>query len=107
MRGLTVLRGLERVVLAEVAEAEVSAAEVLVGLALDDMMEQRSSEEQCAMWMALFALGLRNCNATAMAARATVAAHLASRRRLSSRLLEMMCARQSQTRILTWLQQRP
>ena len=61
-RGLAVLRGLERVVLAEALAAEVSAAEVLIGLALDDVMEQRSSEEQCAMWMALFALGLRNCN---------------------------------------------
>ena len=53
-RGLTVLRGLERVVLAEAVAAEVSAAEVLIGLALDDVMEQRSREEQCAMWMSLF-----------------------------------------------------
>eukprot|EP01048_Picozoa_sp_COSAG05_P005418 COSAG05_NODE_321_length_11453_cov_62.107539_2_plen_2300_part_00 len=64
-RGLTVLRGLERVVLVEAAKAEVSAAEVLVGLVLDNPLKW-SSEEQCAMWMSLFALALRNCNEMAM-----------------------------------------
>ena len=43
----------------------MSAAEVLVGLALDDPFRW-SREEQCAMWMSLFALSLRNCNETAM-----------------------------------------
>ena len=66
MRGLTVLRGLERVVLAQPVEAEMAAAEVLVGLVVEAQSSQRSIDEQCATWMSLFALGLRNCNEMAI-----------------------------------------
>ena len=61
MRGLTVLCGLERVVLAASVEAEVSVAGVVGEIGCD---ESRGDGEREAAWMALFALGYRNGAAT-------------------------------------------
>eukprot|EP01048_Picozoa_sp_COSAG05_P023893 COSAG05_NODE_5377_length_1193_cov_1.698355_1_plen_219_part_00 len=57
LRGLTVLRGLERVVQDEAVAVEVEMMSVVAGLAVD---EGGSCAEREAAWMGLFALGFRN-----------------------------------------------
>eukprot|EP01048_Picozoa_sp_COSAG05_P004418 COSAG05_NODE_237_length_13170_cov_25.700558_5_plen_1165_part_00 len=58
MRGLRALRDLERVVLDEAVEAEVSVVLVVLEVGAD---RSRSDGERTMAWMGMFALCLRNC----------------------------------------------
>ena len=57
MRGLEVLRGLERVVLDEAVSSEVSAASMVLDMGRD---ANRGNGERTAAWMSAFALCFRN-----------------------------------------------
>ena len=61
MRGLLVLGGLERVVLPEPAEAEVSAAGLVFEVGVD---ANRGYGERAASWMSAFALCFRNSSSS-------------------------------------------
>ena len=58
MRGLTVLRNLERVVMDEAVGSEVSAVSVVIEMGADG---DRSERERTLAWMSAFALSFRNC----------------------------------------------
>ena len=60
------LRGLERVVLAETLEAEISVASLVIEVGAD---ASQNYGERAAAWMSAFALCFRNCSSSSVVRR--------------------------------------